>query len=485
MKARTSLKAWCVSAGYVPAQHHELILEALADVAAGTDDRVMIFMPPGSAKSTYGSILFPPWYMCQFPGHNVMACSHTMALAERFGGQCRNMVIAHPDELGLRVSDDSSAKGRWALAPYQDDDGVIRLGGEFMAAGVDTGIAGFRSDLTVIDDPVKSRQDAESETKRQGVKDWWTFDVQPRLKPGGKVVIIMTRWNEDDLAGWLLSTEGEKGKDPGGRWRVISLPMEAEDDDDILGRAKGERLWSEWFTDEMVQTAKKDIRLWSALYQQRPTAEEGNYWKKHWLRPVPPGQVPPRNVMRLVGGSDYATKKDGGDFTVHAVVGLDPEDRPWLLDLWRKQTTSDWWVSAWCDLVIDWKPTDWAEERGQIINGVGPWLEREQRKRKAYTNRVQFTPNTDKGTAAQAFRGMVATQGLWYSEELRHRAEMEAELLSFPATKHDDIHDALGKVGMLLATAVKGQEPKKPNAAQVSGYKTTRPMGAGGSMKVL
>lgn len=430
----------------------------LADVAAGAEDRVMIFMPPGSAKSTYGSILFPPWFLCQFPDQNVMACSHTQSLAERFGRRCRNLIQAHADDLGIHMQADNAAAGRWQL----------REGGEYLAAGVGMGIAGFRSDLVVIDDPVKSREDAESELQRDKLWEWWIFDVRPRLKPNGKVILIQTRWHEDDLGGRLLQEEP-------GRWKVIRLPMIAEDDEDPLGRHPGERLWPEWFTQDMVDEARKDIRLWLALYQQRPAHEEGTYWKRQWLHGVPRGHIPPRQSMRIYGGSDYATKQDGGDFTVHAVLGLDPSDRPWLLDLWRKQTTSEWWISAWCDLVLQWKPIAWAEERGQIMASVGPFLEREQRKRKAYTDRQQFTSGSDKSQMARSMQAMVATMGLWYDEDAPWVPEMEGELLSFPAAKHDDVHDAIGKAGLLLDMAVKGEDVKPPPSRLVSGYKSMRP----------
>lgn len=452
----------------------------------GDYDRLMIFMPPGAAKSTYGSMLFPAWYLARNPTSNVMACSHTQHLAERFGRRVRNLIRGHADELGISISEENSAAGRWALekdlrghngGPEWDDDEDERDdGGEYLAAGVGMGIAGFRSDLTVIDDPVKSKEDADSEIMRDKVWDWWLFDVEPRLKPGGKVVLIMTRWHEDDLAGRLLADEGEL--DDGGRWAVLRLPMEANDNRDPLRRNLGERLWPEWFTEAMVRKAKRDPRLWNALYQQQPSAAEGSYWKRDWLRPVDPAHVPPLHMLKLYGGSDYATKEDGGDYTVHVVIGLDPDGRPWLLDLWRKQTTSDHWVSAWCDLVLRWKPMEWGEERGQIIGSVGPWLEAEQRKRRAHTYRRQFTSRGDKATMARSMQGIVATMGLWYAEDAPWRGDLEAELLAFPAGKHDDIHDGLGKVGLLLDEAINGTRPE-PNRARSrnSGYKSTRPYG--------
>lgn len=463
MMAKESLTEWCRTAGYEPALHHRVLIEALEDLEAGEIDRLMVFMPPGSAKSTYTSVLFPPWFLARNPTLNVMAASHTQTLAERFGRRVRNLIRSFPEELGIRISEDNAAAGRWQLVNRRGD------GGEYLAAGAGQAIAGFRSDLTVVDDPIKGREEAESETQRQKLHEWWSFDLQPRLKPHGRVALVQTRWHEDDLAGWLLAEEGRI--DEGGRWHVISIPMEAEDENDPLGRRQGEVLWPEWFTPDMVATAKKDTRLWTSLYQQRPAPEEGSYWRRSWLRPVPSGQIPPRHMLRIYGASDYATKEGGGDWTVHVVVGLDPDDRPWLLDVWRKQTTSDWWIEGLCDLILEWKPISWAEEQGQIKSAVGPFLQRELRRRRAFTDRQQFTPKADKPTTGRSMQGMIATMGLWYDQDAPWRSALESELLAFPAGKHDDQHDALAKAGLLLDIALRGsdQKPRKPTPA--SGYK--------------
>jgi predicted phage terminase large subunit-like protein len=495
LRARENLNSWCEAAGYIPAIHHRLINESLMALERGDFDRLMIFMPPGAAKSTYGSMLFPAWYLSRHPDHNVMACSHTQGLAERFGRRVRNLIQGHGEELGIEIANDNAAAGRWALAkdpnnrrhnggPRLDDDDEPERedGGEYLAAGVGMGIAGFRSDLTIIDDPVKSKEDADSEIMRDKVWDWWLFDVEPRLKPGGKVVLIMTRWHEDDLAGRLLEDEGEI--QDGGRWFVLRLPMEANDNRDPLRRKLGERLWPEWFTEAMVRKAKRDPRLWNSLYQQQPTAAEGTFWKREWLRPVPADQMPPLRLMKIYGGSDYATKEDAGDYTVHVIIGLDPDGRPWLLDVWRKQTTSDVWVSAWCDLVLKWRPLEWGEERGQILGGVGPWLQKEQQKRKAHTYRRQFTSRGDKATMARSMQGIVASMGLYYAEDAPWRGDLEAELLAFPAGTHDDIHDALGKTGQLLDMALHGEKQPTDRARSRSGYRASGTTSAQPSSKV-
>jgi predicted phage terminase large subunit-like protein len=333
-----------------------------------------------------------------------------------------------------------------------------------MAAGAGSAIAGYRGDLGLIDDPLKGREEALSEGARDKLWSWYQWDFKPRLKPDARQILIMTRWAVDDLAGRLIEAEP-------GEWEELILPMIAGPNDP-LGRQEGDRLWHEWFTEAMVEEAMRDPALWLALYQQTPVIESGTYWKKDWFNPVPADRVPPRAVMRYYGGSDYAVEADAhNDFTVHMVIGLDPSDRPWVVDLWRQRTHSDVWVDAWCDLVRLWRPMSWAEERGQIISGVGPWLERASHDRKAFTERIPFVSRLDKGTRAQSMRAMVATKGLWYAADAPWRKELEAELLAFPVGRHDDQHDALGLCGQLLDLAVHGQESKPIKLKPRPGYR--------------
>lgn len=410
----------------------------------------MLFLPPGSAKSTYGSVLFPPWYLSQGSHRSIIAASHTAELAERWGRKVRNLVAEHQSLLGFGVSDDNKAAGRWETNEE----------GEYYAAGVGGSITGRRADLAIIDDPVRSREDADSKIIRDKQWDWYKFDLGTRLKPSAAVILIQTRWHEDDLAGRLLAEEGD-------RWRVVSLPMEAGLDDP-LGRDPGEALWPEWFTAEMRADAKRDTRLWSALYQQQPTPDEGDYFKAEWFRTA---SQPDRDQMRIYGASDYAVTAAGGDYTVHVVVGLDPDGRLHLLDLWRKQAASDEWVEAWCDLVLKWKPMAWAEETGQIKAGVGPFLEKRARERKAYTYRQQFPTRGDKAVRAQSIRGRMAMEGIYIAADRPWRADLISECLRFPAGVHDDQVDALGLAGQLLDQMLDGQKPsEKPKPPPAKDY---------------
>ena len=213
-------------------------------------------------------------------------------------------------------------------------------GGEYFAVGVLGAVTGRRrADLVIIDDPVKSRLEADSETIRERVWEWWKADLLTRLKPGAKIVLVMTRWHESDLGGMLLEEMATAGR----QWEILKLPMEAEQNDP-LGRTPGEPLWPQWFTDEMRHDAKRDGRTWSALYQQSPAPATGIYFERDWLRPA--HSMPRREDMQIYGGSDYAVTADGGDWTVHVVVGMDPNNRLWLLDLWRGQTASDAWIEG-------------------------------------------------------------------------------------------------------------------------------------------
>ncbi|WP_052402668.1 phage terminase large subunit [Muricoccus aerilatus] len=141
---------------------------------------------------------------------------------------------------------------------------------------------------------------------------------------------------------------------------------------------------------------------------------------------------------------------------MHVVLGMDPNGRLWLLDLWRGQTAADAWIEAFCDLVRQWRPIGWAEETGQIRAGVGPFLERRMRERQAYVARRPFPTRGDKAVRTQSIRGRMALDGLHLPRAAPWRQAFEAELLTFPAGRHDDQVDALGLVGQLLDRMVKG-----------------------------
>jgi predicted phage terminase large subunit-like protein len=447
--------------GYKLGRHHLLIARHLEMVERGEITRLMITMPPRHGKSMLASEFFPAWYLGRNPDHYVVAATYAQELADDFGRKVRNQ-IADPAYAqifpGVGLKSDSTSSRRFHVTTPLDSFATGQNGAYF-AVGVGGPLTGRGAHLLLIDDPVKNREDAESEVIRKKTKDWYTSTAYTRLMPGGRIVVIQTRWHEDDLAGWLQEEHKHEG------WVILDLP--AIDDD-------GQALWPEQYDIEALERIKRALppRDWSALYQQRPSPETGDYFKREWVHLA--DHVPQMESMTRVGGSDYAVTSDGGDYTVHAVLGLDPEGKPWLLDLWRRQASSDVWVDAFCDLVKKWKPLGWAEETGQIKSGVGPFLLRKQLDTGAYVAREQFPTRGDKAVRAQSFRGLIATRGLYIHKDAPFVSDLISEMMSFPVGVHDDQVDALGLIGQLIDRMFSGKavpgpdQTPKPRMGQIA-----------------
>ena len=450
-RIRGSLKEWGRYKGFEPAHHHGLICEEIESFLESDDEVLLLFAPPGCAKSTWVSVLTPSWYLAKYPRNSILAATHAIEFAQRWGRRVRNDIDLDSNVLGIKLSGDNKAADRWAL----------ESGGEYYGVGAGVGISGFRADLGLGDDFFGNREDAWSETVRQKRWDWYIDDFSARLKPGAKRILMNTRWHEEDVAGRVLD-QINRGIVRG---RVIEIPARSFGKGDPLGREQGEYLWDDpagYNYGAFLRARERESTpmMWSALYQQRPAPEEGDYFKAEWLKPYT--KAPPLETLAVYGGSDYAVTSDGGDYTVHAVVGVDPEKRMYLLDLWRKQAASDVWIEAFCNLIKQWKPREWAEEHGQIKSGVGPFIDRMQRERNAYVYRRVFPTRGDKAVRAQSIRGRMALDGLYVPENAPWLSDLRGELLSFPAGKHDDIVDALGLIGQLLDYMTEGMPLPEP-----------------------
>ena len=456
-KVRRNLTEWCQHIGYEPARHHRAIIAAIEDLLEAEDyDTLLIFAPPGSAKSSYVSIALPSWYLASHPQNSVLAASHTTTLAEKWGRRVRNLVGEHARTLGVTLAADSQAAGRWSL-----DEG-----GEYLAAGVGVGIAGFRADLGILDDPIGSREQAFSELIREKLWDWFINDFSSRLKPNAKRVVMHTRWHMDDPAGRIIDA-AKQGKY---RIRVLSLPAIARENDP-LGRKPGEWLWDEpkgYNYGAFLRARHREVPPfeWSALYQQEPTPDEGDYFKREWWNWY--DELPKH--LRFYGASDYAVTAKGGDFTVHGVIGVDPDDNIYLADLWRQQTTSNVWIEALLDMALQYKPMCWAEEQGQIIKSVGPFIEQRMRERKVYFRREQFTSVADKPTRCRAFQARAAMRKVYLPSKAPWVADLLTVLHSFPAGRTDDEVDMLGLIGRMLDEMIGARVPPVAELDNLSDY---------------
>ena len=412
---------------YVFGRHHLLICDALERVERGECKRLMIFMPPRHGKSMLVSEFFPAWYLGRNPSHSVIASSYALELAEDFGRKVRNQLR---DPLWNRVFPQASLDTSSASSTKISTN----AGGNYYAVGVGGATTGRGAHLLLIDDPVKGREDADSERIRRKVKDWYRSVAYTRLMKGGAVIVVLTRWHEDDLAGWALAEQAHEG------WEVLSLPALAEEQD-ILGRNPGEALWPEFFSVERLETIRQTVgpREWISLYQQRPAPEEGAYFQRSWFKFY--DELPER--LRFYGASDYAVTAEDGDYTVHIGAGVSESDDLYIVDMWRGQTDALDWVENLLMLLRAYKPQIWAEE-----GGVKRLLE----ERIFTTLRKQFASAADKPSRARSLQARMQMGKVFFPSPTRcpWMADLIAEFLTFPQGKHDDQVDAASLLCRML-----------------------------------
>jgi predicted phage terminase large subunit-like protein len=313
-------------AGHAPAAHHRLLLDELESVARGEIDRLMVLMPPGSAKSTYASVIFPAWWFARHPSSSVIAASHTADLAEHFSRQVRGLIAEYGSDLGSALLGDNRSARRWRLL----------TGGQYFATGLRGPVTGRRADLIVIDDPVKSRAEADRAGLRELAWNWYRFDLITRLTPGGRIILVMTRWHEDDLGGRLLAQGGAE-------WRILRLPALAETNDPLL-RPFGAPLWPEWEDLTALQRKHDTIggRAWSALYQQSPRPLGGGLFRVDRLAilDVPPDIARSRPVRAWDFAATVKEDDNDPDWTVGLKLMRDAGGRFVVLDVVRLRGTA-------------------------------------------------------------------------------------------------------------------------------------------------
>lgn len=450
LQAQSSLAAYAMERGYWPARHHLLLIDALEAFTRGEHRRLMVFMPPGSAKSTYVSQLFPAWLFAQqsltgMPW-DVLATSNTTTLAEEFSLRVRRHARESQTLLGYVLDEESSKIDRWE----------IKGRGVYRCAGAGSAIAGQRADVALIDDPIRGSEQADSELQRSKILSWYRDDLRQRVKPSGGIIIVQTRWHEADLSGSILpeSWDGESGDikaRDGETWHVVCLPQIANRDDDPLGRAPGEPLWPEWMPIDQCRQmqASMTVRSWSALHQQRPSPETGDYFQREWFgryTAIPQG-------CRFFLASDWATP-DGTDYSAHVVVGVDPLNRLFVADVWRGRGTTEASIDAALDRAAKWRCAAWLNEKGVLWRMIEGQAAARMRERNIFVPVETYARTADKQVMARAIQGRWSQGMVLLPEQAGWLADLEGELLRFPAGRNDDQVDALALVGMHLEHVV-------------------------------
>lgn len=440
---------------YRPADHHKHIALKLEAVERGETKRLMIFMPPRHGKSELASRRFPAWFMGRNPQRAIIAASYNSDLAGDFGRDVRNIVAGQEHGAlfpGSQLAADSKAQNRWHTSQ----------GGGYAAAGVGTAVTGRGAHVFLIDDPVKDRESADSATVREKTYRWYLSTAYTRLEGTlidpdvdplwrdvdeaqergeafeGAIVLIQTRWHEDDLAGRLLR-DMARGAD---QWDVLSLPAIDAD---------GAALWPEKYSLERLRRIERQIsaREWSSLYQQEPTPDGGSYFLREWFKDR--HDAPPARLRKYIF-SDFAVTDGGGDYTELGVIGLDADMRAYDCDWWSGQTTAMQWIEAAIDLMEKHRPHAFFGETGQIRKAIEPILRRRMRER-GVACRLAWLPRTaDKAATARSIQARIENGLVSISAGQRGDRIIE-QMVAFPTGKHDDKVDVWALLGMALDKA--------------------------------
>lgn len=458
---------------WFPYRHLMLIDEKLVELAEGKITRLMITLPPRHGKTWFCSVNFPAWYLNKYPERRVILASYGDDFAAKWGRQTRDLIQTHAGVLKIRIDETSKAADRWDIQGTR---------GGMKTAGVGGQITGLGAHLFIIDDPVKDAVDAASATMRDRAWEWWQRTASTRLQPitqGGKrvqdpsLLVIQTRWHEDDLAGRFLL------HDPDG-WTIINLPALAEEGD-LLGRTPGTALCPEIFNENALAAQREVMGNagFAALYQQRPQPEGGGafkrtdfrYWgampaeEKTYVLNDPDGSllVPQGDCWRFVTMDLALTAKQTSDWTVAAVWDvvpwLDPA-RLILVHVERVRIEGAEHLALVKRLWDAWHPNFIGIEeamQGSMTLAVS--------QRAGVLVRPLKHKSKDKAFRAKDAQLMCENHRVYFPKRATWLGEFEHELLLFPSGAHDDQVDVFAYAahellrGVNMARKPKVEEP--------------------------
>lgn len=387
-----------------------------------------ISMPPQHGKSMHITETFPSYFLGHFPNEGVIEISYNEGFAEKFGGRNKDKIQRFGKELfGVEVAKDSQSKSEWAIAV----DGQKTRGG-MMSRGIMSGVTGSSwGDCIIIDDPIKNREEANSETIRE--KHWqeWQDSISTRIHPGAIVILIMTRWHEDDLCGRLRNPEYAKPLP----WQIINLPLEAEEYD-MLGRQPGEPLWPERYGYDFIEVRKGYPSSFNALYQGRPTSQEGNMLKRHWWQYY---DVLPHMASKLISIDATFKDSDDSDFVVIQVWGKNRADM-YLIEQVRAKMNFMATIQTIRNMHkkhpdATWKLVEDKANGSAIIST----LQRE------IGGIIPVNPEGGKVARVNAVSAYIESGNVYLPRHAEWVHDFVEEAASFPNGKHDDQVDAMSQ----------------------------------------
>ncbi len=399
--------------------------------------RLMIFLPPRSGKSELVSRCFPPYLLGHHPNWEVVCVSATDGFATALGMDVRN-IVNHPTyrELFPKFARDPSTAAA--------DEFLTLARGGYKALGVGGQLVGRGAHVLIIDDPISGQEMADSETQRQKLWDWYSGVARNRLAPGGGIIVMHTRWHEDDLAGRLLQLNSDG-------WAVYSYPAIAEEDEPH--RSVGDALFPERWPLSELESLRRDMlpRHWASLYQQNPTPDDGLFFKEEWLDGhwEKPNEVPD---LRCFLSVDLAIgEKTTNDYTVIAPFGVDRLGNiHYLSTMMRARLNSYDIVENMLNLAERHKVQMICIEAGHISKTLGPHLKKRMRERKLNIGTYDMVPSRDKLARAATMQARMQMGRIRFPDTSFFKDIVLRELLQFPAGKHDDCVDAMAYAALFV-----------------------------------
>jgi predicted phage terminase large subunit-like protein len=428
-KAREDFMSFvkCVWPEFIEGAHHRVIAKKFNDLATGKINRLIVNMPPRHTKSEFASYLLPAWMVGRNPKLKIIQATHTGELAVRFGRKAKTLIDSEEYSKIFETSlrEDSQAAGRWETAQ----------GGEYFAAGVGGAITGRGADLLIIDDP-HSEQDAMSASAFDNAYEWYTSGPRQRMQPGGKIVLVMTRWSKKDLTGILLNNQG---KIKGDQWDVVQFPAILDH-----GPKEGKPVWPEyWKIDELEKVkATLPVGKWNAQWMQKPTSEEGAIIKREWWRKWDRDTLP--DISYVIQSYDTAfLKKETADFSAITTWGvfypeIDGPANLILMDCLKDRFEFPELRRAALEQYKYWNPDMVVIEQ----KASGTPLTHEFRQMDIPV--MPFTPSrgNDKHVRINSCAPLFEA-GLIWAPDMRFAEEVVEECAAFPHGDHDDLVDSM------------------------------------------
>ena len=444
---------------YQAAAHHKLMAEGIHKQVKGHKPRWIVTMPPRHGKTQLVTKFYAAWRIGRYPDESNVVATYNSELAGDFGREVRAMVQS---ETFMSIFPEVKLRKGSAAA----DRLVTEQNGTTVFVGRGQALSGRGAHCLICDDLVKDASEADSPTVREKMWQWFTQVAMTRLMSsvGTSVMLTFTRWHEDDIIGRLTNPDNPcYDPDIARQWEITNCPFFAEDDDP-LGRKVGELLWPERFDREFGETQQRlNPRAFQALYQQNPSAQEGNYFKKSWLHTFE--DAPRKEELNIFAASDHAVATgETNDKTAMVIAGVDKHGQIYVLDcIWGRFDAAQQ-VEKMIELMKKWEPRIWWAEKQHMGQALGPFLRKRKLEEGVSCVIEEVHASKDKEARARSLQGMMADNRVFFPYRCWWRMAAEDEILKFPRSTYDDFVDALSWLGMKIQQLYAVREPKKLDA---------------------